>query len=376
MRIGLTEAGWALVLLATAMACVGFYSELNLLYLLASSSFALVALSVFCAVCALRGLDIERHLPREVSAELGGRVRVKLFLRRRVLWPFGRFTLEEEYRCGDVKVSHFCFFERSPRRGPVNARYTLFLPRRGEYQLAPPWLESSFPFGLAYVRRRLRRRRDSLVVFPRRGQLRRRPRLAARPGPAPERAAARMEPEGEFRSLREYQPGDNPHLIHWRVSAKQQKLQLRELEQRTAFQSVTLIVGARQPRRPSSEDLRRVEQAVSFAATLAVQWLAEGHSVSVISAGGETPYTASRRILLKHLAVLPATETHDDLMSVLDRALQERELRPAVLVSSDRGTLAAVLSRMPASPLPAYAAGTREFERVFELQAVSPPGRS
>jgi len=366
MRIGLTEAGWALVLLATLMGCVAFYADLNLLYLLASASLALTGISIAGALASLRGLDIERRLPRQVVAGSPRRVHMDLTHRRRVLLPVGRVVVEEEYRSERISRRFACFFDRPPRRGQAGVSwYTLRLPLRGEYRVAATWLESSYPFGLAYVRRPLRGRSASLVVYPPVGRLWRLPRPEERPGPSPERAAARREPEGEYRSLREYQPGDNPRLIHWRVSAKQHRLQLRELEARSAFQSVTLIVGSRRDRTASAAPDDPCEQAVSLAATLAVRYLGLGHTVSVVSAGGEVPPCSSRRALLRHLALLPAPETDDDLLEALEQALRVRDLRPAVLVVSDRASAGRVLSRLPAGRVPVFVAATPEFERVF-----------
>jgi uncharacterized protein (DUF58 family) len=83
----------------------------------------------------------------------------------------------------------------------------------------------------------------------------------------------RIDQEGEFRSLREYRPGDNPKRIHWPTSARLQKLYVREFERRE-MPSVLILLDSFVPEDQSAESAgrrERYERAVSFAATLG--WL-------------------------------------------------------------------------------------------------------
>ena len=177
MRLGFTEAGWALLVLATLMGAVGFYADLNLVYLLASAIIALLATNLVVAALAVGGVEVERDLPAEVVAEAPARVRLRLRRRARALPAGGSLTVEETYAGPGGPVRCFCLFGASPAGRPVVSRYEVVFPRRGEYRLESPWIESLFPFGLAWARRRLRAARETVVAFPRTGRLRIAPHL-------------------------------------------------------------------------------------------------------------------------------------------------------------------------------------------------------
>ena len=369
MRMGLTEAGWALLVLAVLMLSVGFYAELNLLYLLSSTLIALVAFSIPLAAMSVTKLDIERRLPEEIFAETPFSTEIRLVRTGRARLRPGRVSLEETYIGPGGRRRFYCFFDRLPRRGALRGSYAATLPRRGAWKTARPWLVSTFPFGLAYARARLDHT-DELTVFPRLGHLVRTPAAPGRPGAIRRRQVVRREQDGEFRSLREYQPGDNPHLISWRISAKRGKLQLRELELPSGSERVTLILDM--ARRKGADEEARVEHAVSFAATLALHFRRLGRAVTFLSASGMTPLTHQRRAILRHLALEPTTEDSSELVHAVEEASRDHALAPAVIIAGDRATAATLLERLPSSGVHSYVTREGEMEKVFELAKVTP----
>jgi len=92
--------------------------------------------------------------------------------------------------------------------------------------------------------------------------------------------------EDEFHHLRDYRPGDNPRDIHWRTSARQNGLMVRDFHQ-SRDRGLMVLIELWQPDRPTQLDLDRVELAVSFAATICVSHLRQTRGVeqSVLVAG-------------------------------------------------------------------------------------------
>src|SRR5690606_33052987 len=75
----------------------------------------------------------------------------------------------------------------------------------------------------------------------------------------------------EFEKLRSFRYGDNPRMIHWRTSARQNSLMVREYHEIRDRDLLVLLDLDADPTR--EEELLRVELAVSFAATVCIDQL-------------------------------------------------------------------------------------------------------
>ncbi len=82
----------------------------------------------------------------------------------------------------------------------------------------------------------------------------------------------------DLHNLRDYRPGDDPRLIHWRSSAKTQTLTVREMAAETALDTRIVLEGA-------GRDRERLEAGLSEAASVAVHLLRAGASVELSGAG-------------------------------------------------------------------------------------------
>jgi uncharacterized protein (DUF58 family) len=122
------------------------------------------------------------------------------------------------------------FVAHVPPRGEAEAHSTNSFVRRGVYPLRTLTVATSFPFGLFREERDLELPGE-LVVWPRAGRAV--PEAASGGGRVARAGSAARGPRGhrgEYRSLREYRPGDDPRDIHWRSSARLRAPVLREYE--------------------------------------------------------------------------------------------------------------------------------------------------
>ena len=125
-----------------------------------------------------------------------------------------------------------------PPGAVVDASYNLPSERRGWRDVGPLWLEARDPFGLARLRHRAAPHRR-ILVWPRIED------LGSLSGEIDDDAARRRRArfiwgtETDFHSLREYEPGDNPHRIHWPSSARRRELLVRRFE---AFQHLETLI--------------------------------------------------------------------------------------------------------------------------------------
>jgi uncharacterized protein (DUF58 family) len=113
----------------------------------------------------------------------------------------------------------------------------------------------------------------------------------ARPAPAPN--------GDEFRTLRDYEQGDDLRRIHWRSVARLGHLVVRE-EDAPGEAPDTVLLDDRLGR----SDPDRFERAVEWAASLLVAIRASGRPVRLVTTGGAATVTAQAPAAMEQLAVV------------------------------------------------------------------------
>jgi uncharacterized protein (DUF58 family) len=187
--------------------------------------------------------------------------------------------------------------------GRVVRSVPLDTSRRGLRTIGPATIIRTDPFGVLERRHRLTDSR-TLVVHPR---------VVRLPGGAGgivrdldgEAAAERTADDVSFHSLREYAPGDDRRLVHWRSSARLGTLLVRQFE--PSRRADTLIVLSTDPREYDGDDF---ELALSLVGTLGLAAMADRRTLRIVeSPRGERGEAhaidaATRDRLLDALAVL------------------------------------------------------------------------
>jgi uncharacterized protein (DUF58 family) len=114
-------------------------------------------------------------------------------------------------------------------RSEVVLRLPAVVRTRGEYWLDPIDLELSDPFDLAPVGREIEVERP-LLVMPEPGAAVPLRIVRRLPFGSPAAAARLYEDREHFAGVREYEPGDPMHHVHWRLSAHAGRLQTKRFE--------------------------------------------------------------------------------------------------------------------------------------------------
>jgi uncharacterized protein (DUF58 family) len=217
------------------------------------------------------------------------------------------------------------------------------LPQRGRYRFGPLHVSTRFPLGL--VRRTATIDQvDTLIVCPRPGRLTpqwKRVSQAALAGSGGSRARLGLV-EGDYYGLRDWRSGDSRRWIHWRTSARRNKLAVRQFEQ-PRTQDVILLLELWQPANASDEQRDNVELAISFAATVAEEVCRRGSShLGIGVAGKEVQWkhgAGSRPMLteiMEYLAVAQAS-AEDRLPELLSTTLPEIRRGAMTVIVSTRG---------------------------------------
>lgn len=243
-------------------------------------------------------------------------------------------------------------------RGGANAvfrpRVRATFPRAGRYQLDPVKARSSFPFGLA-VKTITLAPAGEIIVLPKParvdGERLRAWLFRAWAGREEERRKVRriVEREAEVHGLRDYRTGDSPRRVHWKATARRNRLTVREYED-AAPPRLLVIVDPWMPKRPKPADRKRLESLMALAAGICREWRrGAGAKLALVMAGPTPvaidgppgPATTERQLVA--LALEPGGEAGDVRVPLA-------ELTRVALTAP-----ALVLSTRPDSPVEAAA---------------------
>jgi len=281
-----TREGWWCLAVTVGLGLTAMNTGNNLLYLLESMVLALIVVSGVLSEQSVRGVRVLPRLPDEIYAGspcvVGARVRNTKPRRP-------SFSIALDRPGTGERLAYL------PRLGPGEERLVTWeetLPRRGRHRVSGVRVTTRFPFGL-FLKASRPTGADEVLVYPRRvppppALLRQ----AAGLGTAPARRRGRGH---DLHDLRAYRTGDDPRLIHWRVTSRTGTLTVRELEAETAQDAYLVLRG------DGTGDPGRLEDGLAEAAAVASALLARGARVGLVGAGIEVPLgqgaSHGRRIL-------------------------------------------------------------------------------
>ena len=284
-RLRFTRAGWLFTAGALAIGVAAIPTGNNLLFLLLGAMLGFIGVSGWLSEQTIQRLQIERRLPRGVTAgrpfRIGYRVRnakrrmpsIAVEIREPQL---AGVTKADAARAGAAWLSSLAANESTALRAEH------VIERRGVYGLEELTLATGFPFGL-FTKERDLDLPAQLVVWPRSDRT---VRDARTPGRQRRRSGeitgGQSGSRGEFRNLRDYRPGDDPRDVHWRSSARLGMPLVREYERERAESLWICLDHARTPGR----DVEAEEEAVELAASLARTAVERGQPVGLATGDG------------------------------------------------------------------------------------------
>ena len=343
--------GWYYLLIVAIVFGGALFKEVNLLLILAGMLLGPVLLNWQAVRTNLRGLRIERKLPRGLSAGDWLSVSLRLGNARRRLGAWAVVVHEQIERVPAAPANHRrdpparpdVLFPYVPAGQSRKGGYRGRLLERGCYRFGPLRLSTRFPFGL-FSRTITVGQCETLVVLPRLGRLTEGwagRRLEAVAGV--DRHSFRPGMDGDFYGVREWRSGDSRRLIHWRRSARLGKPVVRQFAQPRS-RDVAVVLELWQPERPSPEQLANVELAVSFAATVLADVCRKGGSMAYLAMSDPVPEcleapasVALLQGLMQRLATIEAA-AGDTLPVLLAEALPRIAAGAEIVLISTRPT--------------------------------------
>ncbi len=336
-RLRWTSEGVYYLIIWSVMLTIGLYQQVNLILLVAGLAAGPVIASIFVSAGMLSRLSVSRRTPAYVFS--GEPLKIDYTLRNDRRWTAALALIADDVMTavdrslpGTRQLHSGVFFPQVPGRSQVEIRWEGTSPARGRYTFQPLDLATRAPFGL--IERHVTLPvEDSLIVYPRVGQLTRRWHLHEREASQTRRGQRhdRSVQQDEYHGLRDYRPGDSPRWIHWRTSARLGQPMVKEFEQQHEQDLAVLIDPWLRRTQVDAKQREAVEEAIRFAATLC----------------HETCRRPGRRLLLGWTGAVPGMRQGPASVKLLHELLSQL----AMMKPSHEGGLAPLLDILPPATL-------------------------
>ncbi|MFA7693080.1 MAG: DUF58 domain-containing protein [Candidatus Hydrogenedentes bacterium] len=230
----------------------------------------------------LKGLHCERSINR-LQLWQGEELEVSILITNKQRWPIPWLFMEDDYpsdfpRQGLNKRLSILMPGKS-----VSLRYKLTCPRRGYHRIGPILYESGDFFGL-HKRFRSGETRDYVSVLPTIAYIETF-NVAARRPQGPVRITNRIYTDPtRISTIREYVPGDPLNSIHWKATARTDRLQVKCFDP-SSVSGGTLILDLHEDSYVPEKREARMELAITTTASIAYLLQLSGEQVGLLTNG-------------------------------------------------------------------------------------------
>jgi uncharacterized protein (DUF58 family) len=275
----LTSEGLRFVMITFAVGIAALNTGNNLLYLLLAMMLALIVVSGVLSEKCLKGLNIQRRLPPHLFAGEPATVALRVTNEKRHFPSFSLRISDVIVGAAQFAATHLLYL---PPKGSTVHSYRLLFPKRGQFRVEATRVSTRFPFGL-FVKIATLPNQAEMVAYP-------------APKPLPPAILDALETIGHDReasrrglgsglyNLRDYHVGDDTRSVHWKTSARQSRLVVRETEAEDQRQ-VTLALASEAPvgmRALTLTAIQDFERAVILTASLAAHFQRQGFAIRLV----------------------------------------------------------------------------------------------
>ena len=301
-KLKTTREGKWFIVLVIAIGFSAINSGDNLLYLILAMMLSFIISAGILSENVLKGLSLTRLLPPHIFA--GQEFRIALRLRNHKKYLNSYSLLVEDPDCEKISpqpTTSYVF-----RLGPGDSRvvsYPALIARRGRYRVSTLEIGTQFPFNF-FMKSMERHAPADFLVYPRLLTLQEGFFHAAAANQESRRHSTYLPGHKDFHSLHEYRGGDNPRWIHWRMSARHDKLLVKSFDREDMARAV--IVLNNYISRPEAAEA--YEAALSAVASVVRLFEARGFTVDFVgamaAAQGRTTPTLEPYDIYRQLAEL------------------------------------------------------------------------
>ena len=304
VAVEFTREGVIFLLLSLAIGAAAVNTGNNVLYFIFSLMLGMVIVSGMASRRILQGLEPEIHFPDHIFAGVTQLCYVTLTnTKKRIPSIAVRFSIRDS---GFTSITRHFFFIAPSKHA---SGYTRFLfPKRGVYRLREMELQTQFPFSF-FVKIRRFFVDEKVLVYPR--VYRFTEEMLSRYTEGLVRESPYRGESQQLLHLRDYNTTDSSKRIHWKASAKAEKLLVKEY-QKEHGREVYLYFDCFAEKSQDSI----LERGLSFLASLAFLFRENGMDARVVLPGRMFETKNSILPLLQYLSEWqPAADSaNEDLM--------------------------------------------------------------
>lgn len=279
-RVSLPRDGLVYLLIMTILFVGSILSRENMLMLVFAMMIGPFVLNGWITYSMLKNIELKRTIPKRVMAGETFTAEISFENKKRLIAAY-LMEVKDYFANRNDRLEASVVFQRvGPRQG-LSAHYYAKLMHRGTYEFGPLHVSTRYPLGLV-TRGTVFSEYDEIIVHPQIGRLSSHweEDFFSVAELAQQNQHRRGVFDDEFNHIREYRNGDSQRAIHWRSSARQGELMVREYHQNRNYD---LIIGLDlwSPGHTNQDQAERVEWAISFVATLCKEHLKNSRDTSL-----------------------------------------------------------------------------------------------
>lgn len=271
LKVWLTREGWIFLVILLFVSAGSLLRNINLLMLMTGIMIAPLFLSWRGSLMMLQRLLAKRSLPSQLFAGQSGQASWKVTNQRTAL-PTWSLTIHDQLRRAvdsprDAAKVRTLIPKVAP--GETNyGTYQVYFPQRGKFLAGPARVTSRFPLGLVAAKYEIAEE-EEILVAPALGRLTASwdRRLISQVSGSEAIKRRRGAQDEEFFGLRQYRSGDSRRHIHWRATARNRQLMVKQFDSRSDRDFV-IVLELWVPAGTGSPEQQLAEQGLSFATTV------------------------------------------------------------------------------------------------------------
>jgi len=298
----LTHRGWSLLGGSIGLVAGGRLLGLEQLWVLATAALLALLGAVVWTSTRTVELSATRHVVRRLQVGIDGRVDLTVESSGTRSTPF--LTLTDAFD-GGRRHARFLLPPLAPGT-TARAAYRVPTQRRGRFEIGPLRASVGDPFGLSSRTWRAAGL-DEVIVQPRVHEVMPLPEGGGEDLDSDDRrVVGRLDVTGEFLMLREYASGDDLRRVHWKSTARHQRLMIRQDESRRRAPLLVLLDV-----RSAAHDRTSFELAVEAVASIVASLERDQRRFEVRTTNGERLGRRGRRHVASIMDELAVIEPSD-----------------------------------------------------------------
>lgn len=273
-----TRDGVGFILLTLAIGTAAINTGNNLLYLILAMMLSMIIISGILSEGCLKEIEVERRFPQHLFASISFPLRVGITNRKRFLSSFSIVLKEAAKLSGPGEASLF----RIPPRHTSYTSYTACFEKRGRHILEGFILSTLFPFGF-FIKTLKKSSPCEVIVYPRMDKLTE----SLKEDLSILGTATESKDKGKGATLyniRDYRTGEDSRSIHWKSSARQSRLMIKEFEKEEERMINLFLANRINVEGPIGEiDMDHFEKGIEITASMANYFLRKDFSVGLFT---------------------------------------------------------------------------------------------